>query len=96
MIKFKLKRIGRKNVPTYRIVLVESTKSPKSRFIDDIGFYDSVSGKFNVDSEKAKNWISKGAKTSETVYMLFYKAGIVKDAPVKKTKVVIKKEEVKK
>ncbi|GAB4139806.1 MAG: 30S ribosomal protein S16 [Patescibacteria group bacterium] len=96
MIKFKLKRIGRKFVPSYRVVLVESAKSPKSRHIDDVGFYDAQKGISQINVERAKSWLSKGAQMSETVYMLFYKAGIVSSAPVKKTKIVVPKEEAKK
>ena len=69
MLKIRMQRIGRKNDPAFRIVVTESTTGPKSgKFIERLGFYHAKTGKRNIDSDRAKHWISKGAQVSDTVH----------------------------
>ncbi len=69
MLKMRLQRIGRKNNPTYRVIVTDSRNAAKrGRSVDLIGSYEPKAGKFQIDGEKAKYWISKGVQVSDTVY----------------------------
>lgn len=79
--KIRLKRIGAKKAPFYRIVVAD-TRSPRDgRFIEEIGYYDPLKKPvvINVDKEKALDWLSKGAQPSVTVKSLFEKAGVFEE-----------------
>lgn len=65
----RLQRIGRKNNPTYRVIVTDSRNAAKrGRSVDLLGSYDPKAGKFEIDAEKAKHWISKGVQLSDTVH----------------------------
>ncbi len=65
----RLQRYGRKNNPSFRVVVTDSRNSPKTgNHVDVIGSYDPKAGKFQIDGEKAKHWISKGVQVSDTVH----------------------------
>ncbi len=69
MLKIRLQRIGRKNDPSYRVVVTDSRNGPRTgNHTDVIGSYYPKTGKFQIDSEKVKHWISKGAQTSDTIH----------------------------
>lgn len=69
MLMIRLQRVGRKNEPSYRIVVVDKRTSTKSnKNIDTLGFYNPKQGVIEVDGEKAKHWLSKGAQASDTVH----------------------------
>ena len=70
MLKIRLQRVGRKHVPTFRVVLTDSTNSTKSgRFIEILGSYDSRKDSEKlVNAERVKYWISKGAQLSGTMH----------------------------
>ena len=72
MVKIRLKRIGAKKTPFYRIVVADSRAPRDGRFIEEIGTYDPLSKDktFIVDSLKVKDWISKGAQPTDTVKRL--------------------------
>lgn len=78
--RIRLRRVGRKKVPLYRIVIAERTAARDGRFIEVIGTYDpkAADGKqVTVDADKAKKWLAQGATTSETVESLLKKAGVL-------------------
>jgi small subunit ribosomal protein S16 len=78
--RIRLRRVGRKKVPLYRIVVAERTDPRDGRFIEVLGTYDPKAKngeKISVDGEKAKAWIAKGATPSETVNALFKQAGLI-------------------
>ncbi|MCF7816019.1 MAG: 30S ribosomal protein S16 [Candidatus Pacebacteria bacterium] len=65
----RLQRIGRKNNPAYRVVVTDSRNAAKrGTSVDVIGSYDPKAGKFQIDGEKAKHWISHGVQVSDTVH----------------------------
>lgn len=65
----RLQRIGRKNNPSYRVVVTDARNAAKrGTHVDHIGSYDPKGGKFQIDAEKAKYWISKGVQPSDTIY----------------------------
>ncbi len=69
MLKMRLQRYGRKNNPTYRVVVTDSRNSTKTgNHVDVIGSYEPKAGNFQIDGEKAKHWISKGVQVSDTVH----------------------------
>ncbi|MCR5584369.1 MAG: 30S ribosomal protein S16 [Lachnospiraceae bacterium] len=80
MVKIRLRRVGEKKNPFYRIVVADERAPRNGRFIAEIGTYDPTKepAAFNVDAEAAKKWISDGAQPTQTVANLFKKAGINK------------------
>ena len=102
MLKIRLQRVGRVHEPAYRLVLTDSKNSTKSgRYIESLGSYDARRGeKSELNSDRIKSWISKGAQLSGTVHNLLVskkiiegkkinvlplKKAIVKDVPVEAT-----------
>lgn len=79
-VKIRLKRMGSKRNPFYRIVVADSRAPRDGRFIEQIGTYNPVVDpvEVKIDEEKALNWMSNGAKPSDTVRNLFSKEGIMK------------------
>ena len=80
MVKIRLKRLGQKKAPFYRIVVADERSPRDGRNIDEIGTYDpnQEPAVVKVDEDAAKKWIANGAKPTETVARLFKEAGIVK------------------
>ena len=79
MVKIRLKRIGAKKAPFYRIVVADSRSPRNGRFIEEIGYYDPMKepAVINVDVEKAKTWIKNGAQPTETAKALLVKSGAI-------------------
>ena len=78
--KIRLKRMGAKKAPFYRIVVADSRSPRDGRFIDEIGIYDPncQPAAIKIDAEKAQKWIGKGAQPSDTVRSLLKQAGLWK------------------
>ena len=79
-VKIRLKRLGEKKSPFYRIIVADSRSPRNGRFIDQIGTYDPNSDpcKLSIDAEAAKKWLANGAQPTEVVGKLFKMAGIEK------------------
>ena len=79
-VKIRLKRIGKKKVPFYRIIVSDSKAPVQGKFIEEIGTYDPNTdpSTVKVDEELAKKWLSNGAQPTESVAKLFRQAGIQK------------------
>ena len=79
-VKIRLKRMGKKKAPFYRIIVADSRSPRNGRFIDEIGTYDPSKdpSEFHIDEEAAKKWIANGAQPTEVVGKLFKVAGIIK------------------
>ncbi len=77
-VKIRLRRMGAKKAPFYRIVVADSRYPRDGRFIEEIGFYDSTKepSVVSIDAEKAKKWMANGAQPTETVKRLFEKNGV--------------------
>ena len=75
-VKIRLRRVGTKNVPCYRIVVADGRSPRDGRFIENIGTYDPKNQKreYTINIERAKYWIQKGAQPSETVRSLLKRA----------------------
>ena len=78
MVKIRLRRMGAKKAPFYRVVVADSRYPRDGRFIEEIGYYDPSKDPANIhiDVERAEHWSSTGAEVSETVKALFKKAGV--------------------
>ena len=83
-VRIRLRRVGTKNVPVYRIVVADGRSPRDGRFIENIGTYNpkKETNNFTVDVERAKHWISKGAKPSDTVRSILKKAEKIVPAAV--------------
>ena len=81
--RIRLRRVGRKKVPVYRIVVTDKESPRDGRFVEVIGTYDPRSEKtpFTVNVAKAREWLAKGATPSDTVGSLLKKAGVYEAAP---------------
>ncbi len=75
-VRIRLRRVGTKNVPAYRIVVADKRSPRDGRFIENIGTYhpQKATDNFKVDLERAKHWIQKGAQPSDTVRSILKKA----------------------
>ena len=75
MVKIRLRRMGAKKAPYYRIVVADSRSPRDGRFIEEIGMYDPMADgeKIKVDMERAKYWIASGAQPTDTVRGLLKK-----------------------
>ena len=78
-VKMRLKRMGAKKAPFYRVVVADSRSPRDGRFIDEIGYFNPLTNpaEIQLDAEKAKKWISNGAQPTDTVKALLKKSGIV-------------------
>lgn len=78
-VKIRLRRIGAKKAPFYRVVVADSRFSRDGRFIEEIGYYDPTKkpNVVKIDGEKAKQWIANGAQPTDTVKALLKKDGII-------------------
>lgn len=72
-VKIRLKRMGQKKKPFYRVVVADSRSPRDGKFIEEIGTYNPISNpkEFRVDNEKAKQWVKNGAKPTSIVEKLF-------------------------
>lgn len=75
-VRIRMKRVGAKNAPFFRIVVSDSRSPRDGKFIEEIGTYQPLTkgDNFKVDLERAKYWVSKGAQPSETVASFLKKA----------------------
>ena len=78
-VKMRLKRLGAKNAPFYRVVVADERAPRDGKFIEEIGYYNPLTNpaEIKIDAEKAKKWIDNGAQPTETVKSLLKKSGIV-------------------
>ena len=79
-VKIRLRRLGAKKAPFYRIVVADSRYPRDGRFIEEVGYYDPTKepSVIKIDEEKAKTWLANGAQPTDTVKALLKIQGIVK------------------
>ena len=80
-VKIRLKRIGKKKTPFYRIIVSDAKAPVQGKFVDEIGTYDPNTnpGTVKVDAEKAQKWLSNGSQPTDTVAKIFKMAGVHKN-----------------
>ena len=78
-VKIRLRRMGAKKTPFYRIVVADSRYPRDGRFIEEIGYYNPMTEPKDIklDAELAKTWLANGAQPTDTVKALFVKSGII-------------------
>jgi small subunit ribosomal protein S16 len=78
-VKIRLKRMGAKKAPFYRVVVADSRAPRDGRFIEEIGYYNPLTqpAQVKIDEDKALKWLNTGAQPSDTVRNLFRKEGIM-------------------
>ena len=78
-VKIRLKRMGAKKSPFYRLVVADSRSPRDGKFIEEIGYYNPITepAEIKIDAEKAKKWLDNGAQPSDTVRKLLKKSGII-------------------
>ncbi|HSL93878.1 MAG TPA: 30S ribosomal protein S16 [Bacillota bacterium] len=77
--KIRLKRMGAKKAPFYRLVVADSRSPRDGRFIEEIGYYDPTANPsvISVNKERAEHWLGQGAQMSDTVKGIFYRSGVL-------------------
>ncbi len=78
MVKLRLKRMGAKKQPSYRIVAADSRAPRDGRFIEEVGFYNPRSNEVKVNEEAVMKWLNNGAQPSDTVKSILSREGIMK------------------
>ena len=79
-VKIRLRRMGAKKAPFYRVIVADERSPRDGKFIDEIGYYNPLRdpAEIKIDSDKATKWLNDGAQPTETVKSLLKKSGIVK------------------
>ena len=79
-VKIRLRRMGAKRAPFYRVVVADSRFPRDGRFIEEIGYYNPMKkdAEIKIDAEKAQKWIANGAQPTDTVKVLLKKCDIIK------------------
>jgi small subunit ribosomal protein S16 len=78
MLTIRLQRRGRKNDPSFRVIVVDSKQGPKSgKFIDLVGSYDPRTDRIDLQAERIQNWMKNGAQVSDTVHNLLVTKGVI-------------------
>ena len=79
-VKIRLRRMGAKKAPFYRVIVADEKSPRDGKFIDEIGYYNPLTNpaEIKIDAAKAEAWLNNGAQPTETVKSLLKKSGIVK------------------
>lgn len=77
MLKIRLKRLGRKKKPSYRLVVMENSARRNGRPVEEVGYYNIMTKQSYFNTEKIIKWLSRGAKPTETVEQLLRKSNII-------------------
>ena len=79
-VKIRLRRMGAKKAPFYRVIVADERSPRDGKFIDEIGYYNPLTepAEIKIDAAKAEKWLNDGAQPTETVKSILKKSGIVK------------------
>ena len=79
-VKIRLRRMGAKKAPFYRVIIADERAPRDGKFIDEIGYYNPLTepAEIKINAEKAEKWLNDGAQPTETVKSILKKSGIVK------------------
>ena len=78
MLKLRLKRIGRKRSPSYRLVIMENTFRRDGRSIDEVGYYNPITKESYFNEGKIVKWLNYGVQPTDTVFHLLKKSNLIK------------------
>jgi small subunit ribosomal protein S16 len=100
MLMMRLQRVGRKNDPSYRIIVTDKRTGPKSsKHVDLLGFYNPKMGKVEIDAQKVQHWLSHGVKPSVTLHNMLVTKKIIEGKklnPLSRKSPIIDEEALKK
>ena len=87
MVKIRLRRMGAKKRPFYRLVVAESRSPRDGRFIEQLGYYDTLTdpATISIDEEKVFKWLSQGAQPSDAARILLRREGVLERHAARKT-----------
>lgn len=77
MLKLRLKKIGRKRSPSYRLVIMENTSRRDGKAIEEVGFYNPITKVSKFDKDKINKWLNCGAQPTKTVFNLLKKIEVL-------------------
>ena len=79
-VKIRLRRLGAKKAPFYRVIVADSRDPRDGKFVEEIGYYNPLTepAEIKIDADKAEKWLKSGAQPTDTVKALLKKSGIVK------------------
>ena len=77
MLAIKLKRIGKKHQPSFRIIVAEKRSKVTGRYVEDVGWLNPITKEFNIKKEQVEYWLKNGAQPTDTVYNLLVKSGLI-------------------
>ena len=77
MLKLRLKRVGRKRAPSYRLLVIENSSRRDGRPVEEVGYYNPISKQCSFNIEKIEKWLNCGVKPTKTVSDLLKKAQII-------------------
>ena len=77
MLTIKLQRIGKKHQPSYRLMVQEKREKLDGRVLEDLGWYNNRTDKFELNKERVAHWLKMGAQKTDTVHNLLITAGII-------------------
>ncbi len=96
MLVIRLLRVGKKNQPSFKIVVTEKQNPPRGgRFVEEVGFYNPVTKQLVLKKERAQYWLERGAQPSDTIHNLLIKEGVLQAEKISVHKKPKKKEEKK-
>jgi len=75
--KIRLKRVGRRHQPSYRVVVIDEDYARDSQAVEELGFFNPIEDKFEIDTAQALAWLKKGAQPSATTRDLLSKVGVM-------------------
>ncbi|NCO15314.1 30S ribosomal protein S16 [Candidatus Wolfebacteria bacterium CG18_big_fil_WC_8_21_14_2_50_39_7] len=78
MLTIKLKRIGKKNQASFRMIVAEKRSKLQGRYVEDLGWLNPKSDELNVKKERVEHWLKNGAQPTDTVHNLLVKIGLIK------------------
>lgn len=83
-VRIRLRRMGAKKAPFYRLVVADSRNARDGRFLEILGYYNPITdpAQIQIDGPKALEWLKKGAQPSDTARWLLHKAGVLDKPPV--------------
>ena len=98
MLRMRLKRVGRRNRPSFRVIVTDGDKGPKTgRVVENVGFYNPITKEKDLNAERAAYWVGVGAQPSDTVHNMLVEAGVLtgkkRNALPRKSPVVKEQEE---
>ncbi len=93
MLTIRLRRTGRKNKPMFRVIISERSKTPQSKALEFLGSYNPYSKELQINGERVKHWLEKGASMSNTVNNLLIDKGIIQGEKIKSIKLSKKRVE---